>query len=511
MRAAALGVAAMLAAVVLAPAAHAATVGTFQALANSPTAMTGVTVDPTTNLVYAQAFGGTAWYRYNPSTNTWTTLAPDPISDSNDAGAAYLNGKIYLSFPSNSGLAVYTIATNTWTTISTNPTGGETGAITSAGGLLYLGIGSTFVSYDPTTGHTTTLANIPAFTGATGEFCGGSTDFQAWGTLAVLDGKIYAAQGNSCNGFAVYDIATNTWQLLHYAPNGLVMGGAIDPVSRTFFGYGDYGQSIWDIYDIATNTWTTKTWPGGTLDDGGMAYVSAPGLQGIYAVEGEDGPAFERYVTPAPTADVSVKKTASKAKVVKGKGLTYTLSVHNAGPQASNSTTVTDKLPSSMKFVSSSASQGSCSGTTTVTCDLGTLASGASATVKIKVKTTRTGKFANHATVSTADTDSNTANNTSKVTVRVVSATKPLRLAVTPNHAQAGTSTCFRFTARSSGHGVRGVTVTLAGHHARTSSSGRATLCLALSKGTHTARATKHGYRTATAAVRITAAPAFTG
>ena len=34
------------------------------------------------------------------------------------------------------------------------------------------------------------------------------------------------------------------------------------------------------------------------LDDGGMAYVATPGLQGIYAVQGEQGTGFVRFVTP---------------------------------------------------------------------------------------------------------------------------------------------------------------------------------------------------------------------
>jgi 6-phosphogluconolactonase (cycloisomerase 2 family) len=92
---------------------------------------------------------------------------------------------------------------------------------------------------------------------------------------------------------------------------------------------------------------------------------------------------------------------------------------------------------------------------------------------------------------------------------------KPSKLTARPRHAQAGKRTCFRFTFSSRGHGVRGATVRFAGHTAHTSRRGAARICLALHRGTYTARASKHGYRSARATVRITAAPrkapAFTG
>ena len=52
-------------------------------------------------------------------------------------------------------------------------------------------------------------------------------------------------------------------------------------------------------YDIATGTWlSTLTFPYSDINDGGMAYVSAKGLQGIYATYGQNNKGFTRYVTP---------------------------------------------------------------------------------------------------------------------------------------------------------------------------------------------------------------------
>jgi DNA-binding beta-propeller fold protein YncE len=97
-------------------------------------------------------------------------------------------------------------------------------------------------------------------------------------------------------------------------------------------------------------------------------------------------------------------------------------------------------------------------------------------------------------------------------TVKIAAAKKSLKLSVSPKSAKAGQSTCYAFKATSKGHGVKKVSVKLAGHTATTSGSGKATLCLTLKKGTYHARASKHGYTAAVAAIRITAAaPVFTG
>ena len=313
----------------LAPGARAAApVGTFQVLAASPEPMTAVTVDPTTNMIYAQGFADTTFYRYDPATNTWTQLADAPIVSGNDGGAAYLNGKIYTLYPTDpADMGVYDIATNTWTALN-NPVGSGTADITAAGSLLYVALGTTFVSYDPATDTTTTLADAPGFAANNG--CAAGDGFEAWGALVPDNGKIYGDQGNACNGMAVYNVASNTWTTLAPSPTGAVLGGAIDPISGTYYDYGSYGGSSWMSYDIGSNSWSTQTFPASPLDDGGMAYVSTPGLQGIYAVQGEQGDGFVRFVTPPPSADLSLTKTASVSSTTVGDQFSYTLTVKTA-------------------------------------------------------------------------------------------------------------------------------------------------------------------------------------
>ncbi len=123
------------------------------------------------------------------------------------------------------------------------------------------------------------------------------------------------------------------------------------------------------------------------------------------------GPTAKITVTEAApdSADLSVTKTDSPDPVVVGQELTYTITVANAGPSTAQGVTLSDPLPATVSFVSVVTSQGTC--TNVVSCNLGSLASGASATVTIKVTPTSDADLTNTATVSSSTADSNSANN----------------------------------------------------------------------------------------------------
>jgi len=86
----------------------------------------------------------------------------------------------------------------------------------------------------------------------------------------------------------------------------------------------------------------------------------------------------------ATPADLSVTKTDSPDPVNVGENVTYIINVTNHGPE-STTVTLADTLPSQVTFVSATPSQGSCSGTSNITCDLGNMNSGTGATVTIVV------------------------------------------------------------------------------------------------------------------------------
>ena len=128
----------------------------------------------------------------------------------------------------------------------------------------------------------------------------------------------------------------------------------------------------------------------------------------------------------AATADLSVDKSDGPDPVTVGSELTYTLAVANAGPDAASGVEIEDMLPNRHDFVSAVTSQGTCAlqGSRRVRCALGSLGSGASASVVIRVVPRAEGEFVNSATVSGAntDTDPQPANNTATETTTVVPA-----------------------------------------------------------------------------------------
>ena len=126
--------------------------------------------------------------------------------------------------------------------------------------------------------------------------------------------------------------------------------------------------------------------------------------------------------TVNPAADLSLTKVNAPDPVPLGNNLTYTLTVNNKGPSITTDVTLIDTLPETVTLLSSSASQGTCSGISTIICTLGTLASGDNATVTIVVTPTSTGDLANTASVASSVTDPNSGDNTATETTEVNSA-----------------------------------------------------------------------------------------
>jgi uncharacterized repeat protein (TIGR01451 family) len=122
-------------------------------------------------------------------------------------------------------------------------------------------------------------------------------------------------------------------------------------------------------------------------------------------------------------ADLAITKTDSPDPVGVGQLVTYLLRVVNNGPEIATGVSTSDTLPGTVTFISSSPSQGSCAGTTTVACNLGTLAVNGTATVSIVVQANSTGTINNTATVTGAVTDPVAANNSSTASTTVLAVT----------------------------------------------------------------------------------------
>jgi uncharacterized repeat protein (TIGR01451 family) len=122
--------------------------------------------------------------------------------------------------------------------------------------------------------------------------------------------------------------------------------------------------------------------------------------------------------TAVSPTDLIITKAGPAEFVRQGGGITFTLTVTNLGSATATNVIVTDALPNSMSFASSTPS-GICSlSGDQIICNLGTLESGASSTALIHaIAGNFAGFFTNIATVSADNPESNLSNNsTSTVT-----------------------------------------------------------------------------------------------
>jgi uncharacterized repeat protein (TIGR01451 family) len=146
-----------------------------------------------------------------------------------------------------------------------------------------------------------------------------------------------------------------------------------------------------------------------------------------------DGPAADGEVEDyalqiEPLADLAITKLDSPDPAGQGGNLTYSITVTNAGPNAAANVQVVDSLPAGVNFISAIASAGSCSQAMgVVTCNLGTLAAGATASVTLLVSPSQcSGTFMNVATVSSSTADSNPGNNSAAASTTVIDMTAPV-------------------------------------------------------------------------------------
>jgi uncharacterized repeat protein (TIGR01451 family) len=125
--------------------------------------------------------------------------------------------------------------------------------------------------------------------------------------------------------------------------------------------------------------------------------------------------------------DLAVSMAGPSKPMPGPKAVTFSILVQNLGPRAATGVAVTDTLPSGSQFTSATTTQGSCitppvGATGTVSCDVGTMPTGGTATIILIVDPTiKKGVLENTATVTADSTlsDTNPANNAATAAAQI--------------------------------------------------------------------------------------------
>ncbi|MBJ7472396.1 MAG: DUF11 domain-containing protein, partial [Solirubrobacteraceae bacterium] len=160
-----------------------------------------------------------------------------------------------------------------------------------------------------------------------------------------------------------------------------------------------------------------------------------------------------------PAADLRLSKTVDQATANVGDVLTYTLTATNDGPSTATGATITDTLPTGLQIVATpTASQGACAVVgQTVTCSLGSIPNGASATATIQARVRPTASattVGNTATITGTRPDPDPSNDSSGPPVTTtVGAAADLVVTHTaaPTTLNLGDTADFTITVRNDG------------------------------------------------------------
>jgi len=339
------------------------------------------------------------------------------------------------------GLGSYDPATGVWT-VGTLAGGAQTtltlrATVTTAGTVVDRATVATSDVFDPVAGNNTAAAVVNP------------------GAPAAADVALSLGVDDAASN--VGDVVTFTVSANDLGPDRATGVSIADPLPAglTFVS----ASASRGTYDPAAGVWTL-----GTLDPGApqtltvRARVVSPSAQTASASVAASSPsdpaagnnAASVTVTPG-SADLSLTNTVDSATTDVGRVVTFTVTVHNAGPDIATGVSVSDALPPGLSFVEARPSVGTfdpAAGVWTV----GTVDPGSSLSLTLRAVVTTPGPLTSTATVSRSDVaDPQPANNVAPVTVTTKAADLGLTESVDAAKPNVGDTVTFTLTLSNMG------------------------------------------------------------
>lgn len=198
----------------------------------------------------------------------------------------------------------------------------------------------------------------------------------------------YPARGASITGYRLATFATFAPLLPYHYYYDIVRSGAMSvPPNGTY-----WLVLVLEEYD-----------PSRCSDPGGYCLA-------------DDAVSFQQRTFGPATAGISLNQSVMPNPASVGKDLVYDLKIYNSGPATATNVVLTDTIPGSAAYIWASPG---CSGTVTVTCSIGSIAAGGSASTRIVIRPSVAGVLTNFASATASEFDPVTSDNSSSVSVSV--------------------------------------------------------------------------------------------
>ncbi len=214
------------------------------------------------SLYLVRGNGQAQFYRFDVSTNTWTSLANFPATLSTALKGTYADGYVYFFRPGGStspNFYRYSVVSNTWSadfelaSLPSTVSDGGTLAYNPSDGYIYAFRGSSsslFYRYDIAANTWTALSGVSA------PNLGMSSYGVNVGASLVSDGTdLYATVGNGEKTFLRYSTATSSWTGLSPTPFVQFHGTDMTYADGKIYALaGWYRDETWE-YTVATDSW----------------------------------------------------------------------------------------------------------------------------------------------------------------------------------------------------------------------------------------------------------------